>query len=55
MGMRSVSSDGLPRFFEAGRAGGDWGIDSSPGSKEAAWLILGFLFLLMVPSNGSES
>ena len=55
MGMRSVSSDGAASFFEVRVAGGDCGIDSSLGSKEVAWLILGFLFLLTVPSEGSES
>ena len=53
--MRSVSSDGAASFFEAGGAGGDCGIVSSLGSKEEAWLILGFLFLLLIPSDVSES
>ena len=55
MGMRSVSSDGAASFLEAIGAGGDCMIVSSLGSKEEAWLILGFLFLLAVPSEGSES
>ena len=55
MGMRSVSSDGTTSFSEAGGAGGDWIIVSSLGSKEEAWLILGFLFLLVIPSDRSES
>ena len=55
MGLGIVSSDGAASFFEAGRAGGDCKIVSSLGSKEVAWLILGFLFLLVVPSGVSES
>ena len=55
MGMKSVSSDGAASFFEARGAGGDCRMVSSLGSKEVAWLILGFLFLLVVPSDGSES
>ena len=53
--MRSVSSDGAASFFEARGAGGDCGIVSSLGLKVEAWLILGFLFLLLVPSDVSES
>ena len=55
MGMRSVSSDGAASFFEAGGGGGDCMIVSSLGSKEVAWLILGFLFLRLIPSDVSES
>ena len=55
MGMRSVSSDGAASFFEAGGTGGDCGIVLSLGSKEAAWFILGFLFLCSIPSDVSES
>ena len=55
MGMRSASSDGAASFFEAEGAGGDCMIVSSLGSKEVARLILGFLFLLAIPSGRSES
>ena len=55
MGMRSASSNGAASFFEAGGAGGDWGIVSSLGLKVEARLILGFLFLWLVPSEVSES
>ena len=54
MGMRSASFDGAA-LFEAEGAGGDCMIVSSLGSKEVAGLILGFLFLLVVPSGRSES
>ena len=55
MGMRSVSSDGAASFFEAEGGGGDCMIVSSLGLKEEAWLILGFLFLWLIPSDDSES
>ena len=53
--MRSVSSDGHASFFEVRGAGGDCGIVSSLGSKEEAWLILGFLFFMAIPSEEAES
>ena len=55
MDMRSVSSDGAASFLEAGGAGGDCGIVSRLGSKEVAWLILGFLFFVAIPSEEAES
>ena len=56
--MRSVSSDGPASFFETGGAGGECGIVSSLGSKEVAFLSLGVLLFMVVPSevadNGSD-
>ena len=51
MDMRSVSSDEIASLFEAGGAGGDCGIVSSLGSKEAACFFLGFSSLLLIPSE----
>ena len=49
--MRGVSSDEIASSFEARGAGGDCRIVSSLGSKEAASLVLGFSFLLSIPSE----
>ena len=53
MDMGSSSFDGHASFSEARGAGGECGIVSSLGSKEAACLNLGFL--LAIPSGRPES
>ena len=54
MDVRSVSSDGPASFFEARGAGGDCMIVSSLGSKEVAFLVLGFWLFVEIPSEVAD-